>query len=221
MRTDVNDEEPFSILCFGEDEIWGRAPGVLHRRLPARIRWPRVAQAELGSAYHLVEDGLPGRTTVWDDPLAGDVNGFRHLRTSLAAHAPIDLVILMVGSNDLLNWRGLNIVTIAKGVEKLARLVLAHEAWPGAGSPRLLLVAPPILDASFANREERNGDDSEPTNLPELLQELAAELGCSFLDSNRIAGVSSEDGRHLDAADHRAVGRLIARQITDLVGPDR
>lgn len=101
-----------TILCYGDSNTYGAIPIdfdlldkhfiASHYRLSKEKRWSSILQAELGSTYHVIEEGLNGRTTVWDDPTEGKhKNGLTYLIPCLETHAPIDLVILMLGTNDL------------------------------------------------------------------------------------------------------------------------
>ena len=89
-----------SILCFGDSNTYGESPEGLGR-YPRDERWPGILQTALGAEYLVIEEGLNGRTTVWEDEVEGDKSGKKHLPVCLASHAPLDLVILMLGANDL------------------------------------------------------------------------------------------------------------------------
>ncbi|MGA2640810.1 MAG: GDSL-type esterase/lipase family protein, partial [Spirochaetia bacterium] len=87
------------ILCFGDSNTWGYDP-VTQGRFPGDVRWTGVLQAALGPGFRVIEEGLNGRTTVWEDPVEGDKMGKRHLPPCLESQAPLDLVVLMLGTND-------------------------------------------------------------------------------------------------------------------------
>ena len=89
-----------TVLCYGDSNTWGYIGGTGERFAP-EVRWPGVLQAALGGAYRVIEEGLNGRTTVFDDSIEEGRNGETYLRPCLQTHAPIDLVILMLGTNDL------------------------------------------------------------------------------------------------------------------------
>ena len=89
-----------TILCYGDSNTWGYDP-VNACRYDRNIRWPGVLQKELGQAYYVKEEGLCGRTTVWDDPVEGHKNGLKQLTPILHSHCPLDLVVIMLGTNDL------------------------------------------------------------------------------------------------------------------------
>ena len=92
-------DEPRTILTYGDSNTWGSIPSG-GGRYPRSVRWPGVLAATLGSGWHVVEAGLRGRTTIFDDPM-GDRNGARHQESVLASAAPVDVVVLLLGTNDL------------------------------------------------------------------------------------------------------------------------
>lgn len=202
---------PFVVLCFGDDETWGSMPGTDGRRFDTPQRWPSVIRRELGPGFHVIEDALPGRMTVWENPLLGDRNGLRHLEVSLQCHHPIDLVILMIGKSDLTPRFNLDPRTIREGIDLLISKVFTSEPWPGAGSPQLLLVAPPV---GGAMREPDKDSEELLTRSRELVShiaELAQRRRTLFLDSNDVVEASGIAGRNLDVDSHELLGKSIAQ----------
>ncbi len=140
------------ILVFGDSNTWGYNPHT-KARYPEEHRWPCVLQRELGEEYHIIAEGLNGRTTVWDDPLEGGAikNGSRYLPACLQSHMPLDLVIIMLGTNDLKHRFSLTAFDIANGAGVLVELVRASGCGRGEGelgvgkAPPVLLIAPPSL----------------------------------------------------------------------------
>ncbi len=138
--------DPRTILAFGDSLTWG-FDGPTRARHPFDQRWPNVLQAALGDGYHVISEGLNGRTTGYDDHLADcDRNGARVLPTLLHTHGPLDLVILFLGTNDLKPFTGAGARGAAMGMERLIELV-RHHAWSGGdvAAPQILIVAPPPI----------------------------------------------------------------------------
>ncbi|TIX38357.1 MAG: arylesterase, partial [Mesorhizobium sp.] len=82
-----------TVLCYGDSLTWGYDAASLDRH-PLKDRWPSVLQATLGGDIQVIAEGLNGRTTAFDDHLAGaDRNGARVLPTVLMTHAPVDLIV--------------------------------------------------------------------------------------------------------------------------------
>jgi len=208
-----------TVLCYGDSLTWGfNAEGPSRHSL--EDRWPSVLQAELGSAAHVVADGLNGRTTAFDDHLAGaDRNGARILPTSLVTHGPLDLVIIMLGANDMKPWIHGNPVAAKQGIERLVDIVRGHDYPPGGGVPKILVVSPPPVsrtsNAEFA--EMFAGGDLASSRLAPLYEALAGEAGCGFFDAGTVATTTPLDGVHLDAENTRAIGKALAPVVRGML----
>ncbi len=205
-----------TVLCYGDSNTHGTAPmeTLLDRRRHGRAeRWPGAMAAALGPGWHVIEEGLPGRTTVHSDPVEGEwKNGLAVLPAILESHRPIDLVILMLGTNDLKPRFPVPPVQIAGSVERLVRAILQSECGPGGGAPGILLVAPaPVAETgSLADVFEggpRRADLAGP------YAAVAERHGLGFLDAGRIWTVSPVDGVHFDAAEHARLGRAMAEAV--------
>jgi len=219
-------DSPRRILCFGDSNTWGYEPGT-GRRFAEGVRWPGVLASELGPGFRVVEEGLCSRTTVFEDPLAAGRRGIEALPTALESHAPLDLVVLMLGTNDLKRRYSSGAYEIALGLERLARLVLssgAGRASPdgkAAGAPALLLVAPPSLGELRENCAAFEGGRAVSLELPARVAALAAALAAEgravgHLDAGSAVAAGS-DGIHLDPAAHAALGRAVAAKARALL----
>ena len=133
-----------TILCYGDSNTWGANPK--GGRYDYTIRWPTVMASLLNPPgdilYWVVEEGLNGRTTCHDDPIEGDRNGLRHLIPILRSHRPLDLVIVMLGTNDLKRRFNPSPYEISHGAQLVAKAVLSSECAPGDGQPKVLMVCP-------------------------------------------------------------------------------
>ncbi|SFT93608.1 SGNH/GDSL hydrolase family protein [Mesorhizobium sp. YR577] len=201
-----------TVLCFGDSLTWGyNAEGP--SRHAYEDRWPSVLQAALGDGVKVIAEGLNGRTTAFDDHLAGeDRNGARVLPTLLGTHAPLDLIIIMLGSNDMKPWIHGNPIAAKQGMARLVRIVQGHPYPLEAEAPEILLVSPPSVsrteDAEFAGMFA--GGDKASRELAAQYEALADELGCGFFDAGSVAETTPLDGVHLDAENTRRVGEAIA-----------
>jgi lysophospholipase L1-like esterase len=168
-----------------------------------------------------VEEGQPSRTTLRDDPIeGGHKNGLRALPISLDSHMPIDLVVLMLGTNDLKQRFMASSSDIADSVEVLAKAVQASEAGPGGAAPAVLIVAPPpILEVDWLG-EMFVGGAAKSLELGARLAAAAARCGASFLDAGMLVEASAVDGIHLGAESHRALGMAVARAVEELFPPE-
>jgi lysophospholipase L1-like esterase len=209
-----------TILCYGDSNTHGTVPATGpfdRRRFPEDVRWPGMLRAALGDGWTVIEEGLPGRTTVHDDPLEGvHKNGLSHLRACLESHRPVDVLVIMLGTNDLKTRFSVPPGDIARGVGRLCETALACEAGPSSGAPKLVVVAPvPIIEAGHLG-EMFGGGAAKSERLAPLYEELAAQLGAAFLDAGTIARVSPIDGVHLEADQHRALGEALAQVVAKL-----
>ena len=115
-----------SILCYGDLNTWGYIPGT-GERYPHDVRWTGVLKQTLGVGYHVIEEGLNGRTTVWDDPLMDGRNGKEYLTPCLASHAPLDSVIILLGTNDLKGRFSASVFDVASGIGLLVDIIRRSE----------------------------------------------------------------------------------------------
>ena len=166
----------------------------------------------------VIEEGLNGRTTVWDDPIEGDKNGLRHLPSLLESHAPLDLVVMMLGTNDLKMRFSVSAWDIAAGVDRLAGIILSSQAGREGKPPKLLLMAPPPLARLSQWAEMLEGGTEKSVLLAPRYRAVAAERGCAFLDAGTIIRTSDVDGVHFDAAEHAALGRAVAAEVRRILG---
>lgn len=203
-----------TVLCFGDSNTYGSVPGEVGGRFARDIRWPGVLARELGDGWQVVEEGLPGRTTVFDDPLLPHRRGAGYLPPCLVSHAPLDVVVIFLGTNDLKARLAAGASDIAAGVRVLARTVLDSCTGPGGEAPRVLLLGLPRLGAPLG--PEFNGADDKAAELPRHLAQEAAMLGVELLDLADVVTYSQLDGIHLDAAGHSAVGEAVARRLTTM-----
>jgi lysophospholipase L1-like esterase len=178
-------------------------------------------QAALGSEWVVVEEGLPGRTTVHADPIEGaHKNGLAHLKAALESHRPIDVLIIMLGTNDLKMRFSLPPVDIARGVRVLCETALGCAVGPNAGAPKLLVIAPvPIAEAGCL-AEMYGGGAEKSRRLAPLYRAEAERLGATFFDAGSVARTSPVDGIHLEADQHRRIGEAVADAVRSLSAAD-
>ena len=201
-----------TILCYGDSLTWGY-DAASHGRHPLEDRWPSVLGAELGEDVEVIAEGLNGRTTAFDDQLAGaDRNGARVLPTILTSHAPLDLVIVMLGSNDMKPWIHGNPVAAKQGMQRLIDIVRGHDYPFDWEAPQILIVAPPAVsrtDNAEFKEMFAGGDDASRRLVPQY-SALADEAGCGFFDAGTVATTTPLDGVHLDAENTRRIGAALA-----------
>ena len=208
------------LLTFGDSNTHGTRPitaaGVLQRHPPAD-RWPDVAAAALGPAWTLCPEGLPGRTTALDDPVTGPhLNGLTGLRIALLTHAPIDVLTVMLGTNDLKTRFGASPDRIAAGLAALLDLALLPEMQARSGGFRILAIAPPPVAEVGVLAAQFTGAAAKARALAPRIAAVAQARGAAFLDAAAHAAVSPVDGVHLDARAHHALGAAVAAAVRAL-----
>jgi lysophospholipase L1-like esterase len=211
-----------TVVCFGDSNTYG-TPGMPDLAFWGRFapdkRWPGVLRAQLGDAWAVIEEGHPGRTTVHDDPIEGlDRNGLKALPVVLGSHRPIDLLIIMLGTNDLKTRFSVNPEDIANSVGVLIETVQASRAGPDSNPPKKLVIAPtPILETGFMVGLFRGGAEKSQ-HLGRCIAAVARQYGVAFLDAAPLIKVDPLDGIHLTEEAHATLGRAVAEKVKSVMG---
>ena len=207
-----------TILCYGDSNTWGSDPET-GERFPEDVRWPGVLGAKLGDEYRVIEEGLSGRTTVRNDPIEGDhKNGRTYLAACLESHSPIDLITLMLGTNDLKERFGASASDIAQGAASLASIMLKSGCGPDGGAPIVVLISPPEVATLTEMAQMFEGAEEKSRQFPEHYGRFAEQYGCEFFDASRVIVSSDVDGIHLEAGEHRKLGEAVAVRIGEIFG---
>lgn len=206
------------VLAYGDSNTHGTMPMAsledMGRFGPAE-RWPGVAAAALGEGWRVIEEGLPGRTTVYPDPVSGvHKNGLAVLPAILESHRPLDAVVLMLGTNDLKQRFQVPPVEIGESVGLLLHHIRHSYTGPGLAQPRMLLVAPPPVLEAGCLAEIFAGGAAKSHRLAATYAAIARRHGAAFLDAGAVIASSPLDGVHFDAAEHARLGRAVAEALT-------
>jgi lysophospholipase L1-like esterase len=200
------------IVAFGDSNTWGFDPAT-GGRFARATRWPTVMQQELGPDFEVIAEGLGGRTTVHDDPIMPYRSGVEGLPPCLMSHAPLDLLILALGCNDLKKRFSVSAFDIAEGAARLIFLARAYGEAPDGGTPKILLVAPPPLAKLTVYAEMFEGGTEKSRLLGQRFGELAKQEGVAFLDAGAVIRCSDLDGIHYEADQHALLGRAVAKAV--------
>lgn len=205
-----------TILLFGDSNTHGTIPMPdigFSGRFGRDDRWAgRLARLLPG--WEVITEGHPGRTTVHDDPVEGDHrNGLTVLPALLESHRPIDLVLVMLGTNDLKERFSVNACDIGFSLERLVRVILASGAGPGNGAPGVLLVAPPPIIEVGCLAGMFAGGEAKSQGLAAEVKAAAARVGVPYLDAGEVVRVSPIDGIHYDAEANPALAEAIAAAV--------
>jgi lysophospholipase L1-like esterase len=205
------------VVCFGDSNTWGSDPAN-GCRFPPDVRWPGVAQQELGDGYRIIEEGLSGRTTNLDDIIEEERNGRRYLPACLRSHQPIDLITIMLGTNDLKERFCRSASDIAQSAAALGVLAKLSGCGIDGTAPRVLLVAPPPVAKLTALAEMFRGSEEKSRSFSRHYRYFAESNGLEFLDAGAIIHSSDVDGIHFDASEHETLGLAVAAKIKRLIG---
>lgn len=208
---------PLSVLAYGDSNTWGAVPQPYRGaggRFGVTQRWTRIMQAALGVGVNVFEEGLNGRTTCVDDPIEGKIrNGERYLPVSLITHMPLDLVIIMLGTNDLKARLSMTAGDIADGAGKLADTVRRSTAGPEGLPPEVLLVSPAPLAKLTWLTEMFEGGSPKSQNFAAEYARVARAYDVHFFDAGSVISSSDDDGIHLDASAHQTLGLALAGEV--------
>lgn len=209
------------IVCLGDSNTYGYSPEAPFFRFNEEERWTCLLQALLGADYLILEEGLPGRTTVFADPVEEGLSALPYLYPCLSSHAPVDLLVLMLGTNDTKERLNANACAIGRGLTRLVRKAQSIDCW-GADGPNILLIAPPAIgkgvERSPVAQEMGAGCVEKSLRLPGQFRAAARELGCAFLDANRLGlEHNAVDHMHLTLESHRILAKKLAELIPTLI----
>lgn len=196
------------ILVYGDSLTWGIIPATRNRHA-LNDRWPQVVEAGLSQKVRITTEAIPGRTTVWDDPFRTGRNGRADFLMLLQSHATVDLVVIMLGINDLQTVYPAGAGEAAHGVEMIARDALGHIGDAQDTPPKVLIVAPPVLVESDNPFPVMIGAEPESAKLAGELEQVARLLGCDFFDTSATIKASRDDGVHLDRENTIALGKAL------------
>ena len=215
-----------SILCYGDSNTFGIDPSYTGLqgqplRLPREKRWTGLLQRRLGEAYYVIEEGLGGRTTAWDDQTVAGRNGLAMLLPILQTHEPLDLIILMLGTNDTKGVYQASVMEICRGMEALVRVCLDPWTYDVEKVPKLLIVSPihlgPGIEGSWLRGVFSDDAGEKLCSLAEEYQKIAEKYGCSFFDAASVAIAGQTDSVHLDLASHERLAAALADKIHQIL----
>jgi lysophospholipase L1-like esterase len=204
-----------TILCYGDSLTWGAAPQ--GGRFNHNQRWPELLNEQLGSRHNVINFGLPGRTTIWEDPFREGRNGSLSIQSTLEIFGPIDVLIIMLGTNDLKRYFNVGAYEASKGIEQIIHKIHAPSPHKFA-SPKILVVAPPnILSPKGDLADMYQGAVEKSQELHQHYQRVATLHKCVFFNSASIIQPSELDGVHLDVVANKQLSLALAPIINELI----
>ena len=212
------------ILAFGDSNTWGWNPSNNLIGPPERwdddIRWTGVLQKELGDEFEVINEGLNGRTTVWDDPIEEYRCGKDQLPAVMDTAAPFELMIIFVGTNDLKIRFGLPPRDVAEGAGILIERALVRKGDFTNCTPKILLVCPPRLGKNISETIMGpcfGGSEEKSKHLDPFFRIVADKYNVGYLNADEIVHSSEIDGLHLDADQHEILGKAMASKIREIL----
>ena len=207
------------ILCYGDSNTWGYIPGSDHLRYNNKTRWTRILSKKLGHSYEIIEEGLNSRTLISNDPRPGKEgkSGYDYLIPCLDSQDPIDLVILMLGTNELKHTNNKTPEEIGEILEeKFVKVILNRKSQISNTYPKLLIVTPPLVneDADSETKKKYLDATEKSHKLNDIYKEVALRNNCFFLDNEGLTpGI---DGIHLSEEKHKLLANKLYKKIKDI-----
>jgi lysophospholipase L1-like esterase len=212
------------IVCLGDSNTHGYcadpndcADGGI--RFNEDERWTCLLQKALGEEYLVTEEGLSGRTTVFPDPLHESMDALSVIYSILKSHEVVDLLIIMLGTNDTKERLGANAACIALGMERLVRKAQSVDCW-GDKKPNILIICPPAIDDRLYENPcgipMGAGCPQKSRELPQYLSATAKLVGAHYTDANDCE-FNQVDFMHLTRKGHSQLAAKLAQLVPTLL----
>lgn len=210
------------IVCFGDSNTHGYC-AVTGGRFDEEHRWTCLLQQKLGENFLIIEEGLSGRTTCFSDPIHEGLCGLDYIYPCLMSHEPVDLLVIMLGTNDTKERFGSSAACIALGLKRLVEKAIATKDCWAKGKPNILIVTPQNIDQKYEETEVAStmgrGCAEKSELLAEEFRKVAELAGCHYLDGNRAITASTNeiDYMHLSETGHRQLADALAEEILEIL----
>ncbi len=210
------EENMKQILAFGDSNTWGLIPGTSpYERYPRGVRWTSILEKRLGNV-HVVEDGLCGRTTTFEDEYRPGRKGICSLSATLKDYSSLDFAILMLGTNDCKSFFNLSAGAIGKGIEECLDVLEKYL------EPQRILLISPLNLGKDVWREDKDPDFSIKSvtvsrQLKDVYRDIARKKGVNFMAASDVVEPSEIDNEHMDAESHRKFANAVAEKLALLV----
>ena len=216
-----------NILCFGDSNTWGFVPGAFDpetlymKRYSILERWPGQLRDILGADYHIIEEGLNGRTTNVEYPDLSGRSGTSYILPCLYSHSPLDLVILNIGINDIKVIFDRSMMEISEGMAEIIDLIKSTSYGPDMqGPPQILILSPSALTnegyVDQNNESAFKGGMEKSLSFNEYYEKIALEKGCHYVNLQSVVNYSEIDGLHYDKRGHAVIASVVASKINKI-----
>ncbi len=209
------------IVCLGDSNTHGYCADPADcadggSRFNENERWTCLLQQLLGDGYHVLEEGLSGRTTVFADPLHESMPALDVAYPILMSHEPVDLLVIMLGTNDTKDRLNMNAGCISLGLDRLLTKCKSVPCW-GTHGPNILVICPPHIGEELHDAYMGFGCAAKSRELAPYFRQVAANQGCAFLDAEGIAEFNRIDFMHLTRKGHRDLAVKLSELVPQLV----
>lgn len=212
-----------NILCFGDSNTYGLSPEWVHGKFgrhDINIRWTGRLQKQLGPEYRIIEEGLNGRSTVFDDPTGPYRCGIDYFQPCVESHNPLDLIIIMLGTNDTKGMFNAGPMEIAMGLSRLIQVAKNPAIYMGSPVPKVLIAVPvPIGEAALGGADgitTREMIDKSKALAP-AYKRIADMYGCEYIDLGQITETAPYEGVHLTAESHALIADAFEKKIREIL----
>lgn len=210
----------YNILCYGDSNTWGVNPEDNFSRVSYKDRWTQIMKRELGEDYCVFEEGLPGRTTVFEDPFGYGRHGEKAIDISLYTHNPLDVLVIMLGTNDMKDIYNASAEDSACGMERVVIRAKNLLKQLNSENTRILVVSPIHVGVSdsgnwFYGFSSKSIEKSK--QLARYYKEVSVRQSCEFMDASKYASPGGYDGIHIANADNEALGKAFAQKIRTMI----
>ena len=214
------------IVCLGDSNTHGYcadprdcADGGI--RFNEEERWTRLLQKGLGEDYLVIEEGLSGRTTCFDDPIHEGLNALNYITPCLKSHETVDLLIIMLGTNDTKDRFYASAACIGIGMARLVKKAMATECW-GGKKPNILVICPPPIGEGMLQSHVADtmgtGCVEKSRQLAHYYKEQCDLIGCHFQDAGAMGCEFNQiDFMHLTNQGHKTLAQELAKQVPALI----
>lgn len=209
------------IVCFGDSNTHGYC-ALTNGRYHEQERWTCLLQQKLGDEYLIIEEGLSGRTTCFTDPIHEGLSGLDYIYPCLMSHEPVDLLVIMLGTNDTKERFGSSAACIGLGMKRLiAKAIATTDSWQNKQA-NILLVVPKNIDKRYEQTEIAKtmglGCAEKSQGLAEEYKKIADLMGCSYLDANTVVTDQNHiDFMHLTKEGHQELADALTQIIPGLL----
>lgn len=210
------------IVCFGDSNTWG-LNAKTGKRFPETERWTGILQQQLGDGWQVIEEGQNGRTCMMDDLYEGEKNGSLYLVPCVESHDPFDLLIIMLGTNDIKSRFSLPVMVIANGLGRLLEKAFSFWTYSArAERPKVLIISPVHVGDNIAATPLGHlfdGQDGirKSREFADCYKAVADKYGCEFLDAARYALAGETDCIHLDEEGHRNLAMAVCEKVKEIL----